>query len=255
MPRVQQKRLYGELLSLAVAATKRLDVARTVEHATAPAVSCDGLVALPDGRLASAWPPDTVRVWDPENVHDDVVLRVAPASNVSLGLLPDGRLVTSSDRTVVAWDVDLGGSTVMLRMARQQITAFAVLPDGGLVVGFDDGNLGEAPPEGHPAGLMRYLAPYGGPADNFATQIVVLDEGASVAARMFHGEVRIWDLDHGGNVSSTQLWEPPKWASTLAAMPDGRLIVGSNDSAHVLLTRTMAHSVCSATSNWSIPVS
>lgn len=89
------------------------------------------LVALNDGRLASAAGDHTVRVWDLTGNSDPVVLTGHQDTVTALTVLADGRLASGSkDKTVRVWDVSASTEPVVLTGQTDDVKALAGLPDG-----------------------------------------------------------------------------------------------------------------------------
>ena len=104
--------------------------------------------ALPDGRLASGGPDDTVKLWPTDGRGKRAVLDGA-GWVVALAALPDGRLASSgTGGAVMLWPADGGGEPAVLVHGDTEVDALAVLPDGRLASGDYDGRVKLWPADG-----------------------------------------------------------------------------------------------------------
>ncbi len=116
----------------------------------------DVMIQLDDGRIASGSADDTVRVWDPDNPLQDVVVYTGHNDNVAAVIqLADGRMASAGwDEAVRIWDIDSpeddlvvfsGHSSWVLALAELQDGRIASADSGGTVMIWDPDDIGQDP--------------------------------------------------------------------------------------------------------------
>ena len=113
-----------------------------VQRAIAHEDSINGVLVLPDGRLASWSDDETIRLWDLATGVETAVLRGHEALISGALMLSDDRLASWSwDTTIRLWDLATGLETAVLNGHKEEINGVLELPDGCLVSWSDDRTL------------------------------------------------------------------------------------------------------------------
>jgi WD40 repeat protein len=178
------------------------------------------LVVLPAGRLACA-SGSKVRVWNPAQPDQVVVLEGHTNSVWALAVLPDGRIASGSeDATVRVWNPAQPGQVLVLEGHTNSVQALAVLPDGRIASGSRDNTVRVWSPaqpgqvlvlEGHTLSVQA---------------LAVLPDGR-IASGSWDRTVRVWSPAQPGQV--LVLEGHTNSVQALAVLPDGRIASGSWD--------------------------
>jgi WD40 repeat protein len=215
----------------------------------------NALIALPDGRLASA-SGETIKLWDTTAVSGlcfatsgvkflDTVsgldfltlgaklwhmgsrlcLATLTGHNDSvraLAVFPSGRLVSGSDNgTIEFWGEH---ESHYLTKLYEGITALAVLPDGTLAIGFDGGTIKL---------WDRYKTTNLTGHQKRVTAFAVLPGGV-LASASWDKTIKLWDTGSGQSLATLAGHERGVFALTV--LRDGRLASGSLDGTIKLWT-------------------
>jgi WD40 repeat protein len=191
--------------------------ARLEGHTDFPYALC----VLPDGRLASGSPDETIRLWDVTWGKETARLEVHNGAD-HLCLLSDGRLASSnySDGTIRLWDVATGAETARLEGHSKGVYALCLLRDGRLASsGSSDGTirLWDATTGAETARLEGH--------SSFVNALCVLPDGR-LASGSSDKTIRLWDVTAGAETACLQELDCV-WA--MCVLSDGRLASGAND--------------------------
>jgi WD40 repeat protein len=178
------------------------------------------MAVLADGRLASGDYDGKIKLWPKDGTGPPVIRSHGSGSILSLAVLADGRLASSSssyDGEIKLWPKEGTGEPVLLSHVNW-VQSMAVLADGRLASGGEDGTIKLWPEEG--MGEPVVLS-HGSPVRAMA----VLADGR-LASGDYDGKIKLWPKDGTG---------PPvirshgSLVSCLAVLADGRLASGGQD--------------------------
>jgi WD40 repeat protein len=196
----------GEAVTQGTKYVMRTDVLYACEEAlaaAAPDAICghDGYVwsvlALQDGRLATASRDCTVRLWRAAGARwrEEAVLRGHAASVVTLAEDARGRLWSGSrDRRVLRWDA---GCAQEVGRHEGAVLCLARLPDGRMASGGADGVIRLWTPDGRPEAVLQEHA-------GWVWALAPLPDGR-LASASEDGTVRVWTLGSGCSAEALQL--------------------------------------------------
>ncbi len=185
----------GEAVTAGTKYVMRTDVLYACEEAlaaAAPDAICghDGYVwsvlALQDGRLATASRDCTVRLWRGAGTRwsEEAVLRGHEASVVALAEDAQGRLWSGSrDRRVLRWE---SGTALEVGRHEGAVLWLARLADGRMASGGADGLIRLWTSEGRPGGVLQGHA-------GWVWALAPLPDGR-LASASEDGTLRVWDL-------------------------------------------------------------
>jgi WD40 repeat protein len=183
--------------------------------------SVGALVALPDGRIASASLNTTIRLYDPATGTCEGVFEGHQAGVDALAVLGDGRLASGSDdKTIRLWDPASGACERVFKGHRKGVNALAVLGDGRLASGSHDKTIRLWDPAS--GACKRVFKGHQGPVDALA----VLGDGR-IASGSRDNTIRLWDPASG--TCERVFKGHQSWVNALAVLGDGRLASGSHD--------------------------
>jgi WD40 repeat protein len=178
------------------------------------------LAVLPDGRIASGSADSTLRVWNPARPGDVLVLEGHTRAVTALAVLPDGRIASGSvDNTLRVWNLARPGDVLVLEGHTRAVTALAVLPDGLIASGSEDNTVRVWSPAWRDAALVLH-------GSGSVRALTLLPDGRIAGAG--DGTVHVWIPAHLGKRLSLS-GEHMSFVAALAALPDGRIALGSND--------------------------
>lgn len=202
------------------------------------------LVLLPDGRLASAHQDDYIGFWDPARGGASAGMMTFKTGLVgALAALPDGHLAAGIERDVCLMTLPTVRPLTLLEGHTDTVRSLAVLSGGShLVSGSADGTLRVWDLA---AGACSKVMT-AGPAAGGVSALVVLDDGARVAACTDGDKtVRVWDVSSGACLSTSAPLQQPAWCMT--SLLGGRFAMGTTagevtvmDAATAACTLTLA---------------
>ena len=181
------------------------------------------IAELPDGRIASGDNHEELHIWDPDNPQPPEF--TLSASSIALGVLPDGRLVSTppGEGQVQIWDVaspDAGPE--IFEYHEGTVRTFAVLGDGRVATGDADGVVkvwDPLAPDDDPLDLVGHVG---------AVHTVIALDDQRVVTGGADGSVRVWDLTEP-TAARTVFDEGDLEVRSLAETSDGTVIAGFSD--------------------------
>ena len=227
------------------------------------------VAALPDGRIVSSSEDDdvAVEVWTQgdDGDWDNTATLAGPDGHTwrvtSVAALPDGRIVSSSEREIKVWTQGEGGWDCTATLTRNSaawaqpfpstVNVVAVLPDGRIVSGSEDMTV--------KVWTERAGLPSGWDCTAILTEhisevisVAALSDGRIVSGGGGHDDIITNGADGipiPGNTRMMKVWTereglPSGWDCTatlrhtmsvmsVAGLPDGRIVSGSNDEVKV----------------------
>ena len=180
------------------------------------------LVALPEGRFASASDDGTLQVWDVATERCTASLKGQQADVTALAILPSGQIAAASrDQKIRLWDPESPDSLRTLEVHPEIILDLAALPDGRLATA--DVN-----------GLIRVWDPVTGVWHDLikgsrCSTLISLRNGRLVTLSHL-GSIGIWNPNTGA-CEITLESSSKEMANCLAVLTDGRLASGYGDGS------------------------
>lgn len=190
------------------------------------------LVALPDGRLASASSDQSIRLWNLTSGATDGVLEGHQGWIRELAAMPDGRLASHSSQqfmkhagpsVIQLWNLVSGQPSTPLAGHGEKLGSIAALPDGRLALALPHGRITLWNPSQSEGGAMPTTLE--GHQDWVGT-LTMLPDGR-LASGCQDGSIRLWNLQTGQ--TDAILAGHRERVEALAAFPDGRLASASLD--------------------------
>ena len=185
------------------------------------------LCALPEGRLASSFRDQTIRLWDIANGTE--ICRIQAGRIMALCAVPDGRLVSGSvDHMIQLWDIATGVETARLGAPTGHLVGLCMLPDGRLASShFPDNTIRLW--DLKTGAVTRLLSGHSGTI----AALCMLPDGRLVSGS-YDNTIRIWDVVTGAEAARLEVTNVDRPASggvkALCLLPDGRLISASADN-------------------------